>query len=317
MLHAPPRTCQSLSQPHAPELHTEASRGAGKGIHFFTVDVEEYFQVSAMEDAVPVAAWDRYPSRVERSTDALLALLDRTDSRGTFFTLGWVAERHPALVRRIADAGHEVASHGWWHRRVTTLEPAEFREDVRTSRDILRQVSGQPVEGYRAPTFSIVPGREWALDALLEAGYRYDSSLFPIQRAGYGYAGVPPHAHVIARPGGVLLEIPPTTTMIAGRRVPAAGGGWFRQLPYALTRHAFRESARDGRPGMFYIHPWEVDPEQPRIRVSWLNRVRHYRGLGSTLDRLERLLGEFRFTSVASRLEELLAEAPTVTLPER
>ena len=270
--------------------------------HVFTVDVEDYFQVYAFEGAVDRASWDTYPSRVDRNTGILLDLLARFGTTGTFFTLGWVADKHPHVVRRITEAGHEIASHGWWHRKVTTLTPAEFREDVRTSRAILEQVSGTPCVGYRAPSFSITPGHEWAFDVLLETGYRYDSSLFPIRRLDYGYPDAPPLPHLIKRPSGDLIEFPLATVRVGNRRIPAAGGGYLRHFPYAVTRRAFREYDDAGIPGVFYIHPWEIDTEQPRLTVPWLTGVRHYRNIPRTLGRMERLLHEFRFTSVARRL---------------
>jgi len=248
------------------------------------------------------STWDRYPSRVERNTERVLELLARFGATGTFFTLGWIADRHPHVVRRIADAGHEIASHGWWHQKVTGLTPQQFREDAYASRMILEQLSGTPVLGFRAPSFSIVPGHEWAFDVLLETGYRYDSSLFPIRRMNYGYPQTPPIPHLITRPSGMLMEFPLTTTRFAGRRIPAAGGGYFRHFPYAVTRRAFREHDEANLPGVFYIHPWELDAEQPRLGVPWLTMVRHYRNIAVTPARLERLLGEFRFTSIAARL---------------
>lgn len=270
--------------------------------HVFTVDVEDYFQVYAFEGVVDRATWDNYPSRVARNTDVLLDLLDRHNARGTFFALGWVADKHPQIIRRIADAGHEIASHGWWHRKVTSLTPAEFREDVLSSRTILEQVSGKPVVGYRAPSFSITPGNEWAFDTLLECGYRYDSSLFPINRSNYGYPTAPPLPHLINRAAGDLMEFPLTTTQICGKRIPAAGGGYIRHFPYSVIRKAFHEKDRSGIPGVFYIHPWEIDADQPHMPVSWLTTVRHYRNIRKVLPRLERLLSEFRFTSIAHRL---------------
>ncbi len=273
--------------------------------HLFTVDVEDYFQVNAFEAVVPRTSWDGYAARVEANVDVLLELLERHGAKGTFFTLGWIAEKHPGLIRRIADAGHEIASHGWWHRKVTTLTPEEFREDVRSSRAVLEDLSGQRVFGYRAPSFSIVPGGEWAFDVLLEEGYSYDSSLFPIRRPDYGYPGCPVRAHFITRPAGTLLEIPLATWSIGGMRVPAAGGGYFRQFPFAIFRKAFHSLSARGESGMFYIHPWEVDPDQPRLPVSWLARFRHYRNLALTLPRLERLLSDFRFTSVIRRFDAL------------
>ena len=270
--------------------------------HIFSVDLEEYFQVYAFEGVVAREDWGTYPSRVERSTDVLLELLARTDSTATFFTLGWIADKYPALVRRIAEAGHEIASHGWWHHRVPVLSPGAFQADVRDSKRILEDASGQQVLGYRAPTFSIVPGCEWALDALLEEGYAYDSSLYPITRDGYGYPGTHPYPHIVERPSGRLIELPPATIGVGGKRLPAAGGGWFRQFPYGVTRRALNEHAAAGHPGMFYIHPWEIDPEQPRLPVGWKTRVRHYRGLASTLPKMERMMEEFRFISVATWL---------------
>ncbi len=267
--------------------------------HIFSVDVEEYFQVNAFDAAVPRDRWDGLPSRVEGSVDLLLELLARHGAKGTFFTLGWVADRKPHLVRRIVEAGHEIASHSWWHRKVTSLTPAEFREDVRSSKARLEDASGRRVLGFRAPSFSIGPGVEWAFDVLLEEGYRYDSSLFPIRRPGYGYPGAEPRPHLIHRAAGDLLELPLATTVLLGVRLPAAGGGYFRQLPYALTARAFREHEERAEPASFYIHPWEVDPDQPRLSVSLLSRLRHYSGLRRTLPRLERLLARFRFTSVA------------------
>lgn len=280
--------------------------------HLFTVDVEDYFQVYAFEKYVDRSAWDSFESRVDRNTGVILDLLARHGATGTFFILGWVADKHPHVVRRIADAGHEIASHGWWHRKITSLTPREFREDARASRAILEQVSGYPVHGYRAPSFSITPGREWAFDVLLETGYRYDSSLFPIRRMNYGYPSTPPIPHVIHRPSGDLIEFPLATTRMGGRTLPAAGGGYFRHFPYALTRRCFREHDEAGIPGVFYIHPWEIDEEQPRIKTSLLTRVRHYRNISKSAARLDRLLGEFRFTSVSRRLT---ADAQRLTPP--
>jgi polysaccharide deacetylase family protein (PEP-CTERM system associated) len=272
---------------------------SGTTEHIFSVDVEEYFQVHAFEGIVRRTEWPTLPSRIERNVDTLLALLARHDVSATFFVLGWIADQHPGIVRRIADSGHEIASHGWWHYRVTALDPAEFRTDVRTSKAILEDISGQPVVGYRAPSFSIIPGSEHAFDILLEEGYTYDSSLFPFRRRGYGYPGAPPIPHVIRRPTGRLLEFPLTTCDWAGLRIPAAGGGYFRQFPYSLIRRAFRQRSLQQVPAVFYIHPWELDPEQPRLPAGPLTRVRHYRGLKRTISRLERLLAEFRFTSIS------------------
>lgn len=265
--------------------------------HVFSVDLEEYFQVSAFERVIDRDEWADRPSRVAASTDLLLELLDEFDTHATFFTLGWIAERHPGLVRRVAAAGHEIASHGWWHRRIPTCSRDQFRAEVTDSRHLLEDVAGTRVLGHRAPSFSLVPGMEWALDVLIEAGYRYDSSIFPMHRGDYGYPGWEPEPHYVDRPAGRIFEIPLTTTTFAGWRVPAAGGGYLRHLPYALTRRAFRQRTEAGRPGMFYIHPWELDPGQPRLDVSWLTRQRHYGGLERTLQRVRQLLSEFEFSS--------------------
>ena len=267
--------------------------------HFFTIDVEEYFQVSAFDSSVPRCQWHRLPSRLGQSIDVLLELLERHEMAATFFVLGWIAEHHPEIVRRIAEAGHEIASHGWSHRRVSTLTPEEFRAEIRSSKAILEDLTGKPVVGFRAPNFSIVPGTEWAFDLLVDEGYRYDSSLFPIRRPGYGYPNSASRPHLIRRPMGDLLELPLATVAWRKLKLPAAGGAYFRVLPYALIQEAFRQSTSEGASGTFYIHPWEIDDGQPRVSVPWLTRVRHYSGLRSTLSRLDRLLAEFRFTSIA------------------
>jgi polysaccharide deacetylase family protein (PEP-CTERM system associated) len=273
-----------------------------KPYHHFTVDVEEHFQVSALEPFVDRSQWDSLGSRVEPSTRKLLDLLEKYDARGTFFVLSWIATRHPDLVREIVRRGHEVASHGSDHRRVTTLTPEEFRASVRESKQILEDCSGTPVLGYRAPSFSIVPGREWALDILLEAGYAYDSSLYPVRRRGYGYPGALPYPHSLSRVAGTLKEFPPATYRASGTQLPAGGGAYLRLLPFALVRNALQQAERAGYPATFYIHPWEVDAEQPRVKVPFLTRVRHYGGLDRTHRRLERLLREFRFRAIAESL---------------
>src|SRR2546425_6244228 len=263
--------------------------------HHFTVDVEEYFHVSAFESRVRRADWDRYESRVAGSVFRLLDLLARHDARSTFFVLGWVAERHASLVREIARAGHEVASHGWDHARVTKQSPPVFRDSVRRTKSVLEDLTGAPVLGFRAPSFSIVHGREWALDILIEEGYRYDSSLFPVRRPGYGYPGGRPDPHWIQRPVGRIAEVPPATLRWCGMHLPAAGGAYFRLLPYGLVRAAFKRCERRGVPGTFYIHPWELDADQPHLDVPWLVRVRHYGGVKRTGERLGRLFRQVRF----------------------
>jgi polysaccharide deacetylase family protein (PEP-CTERM system associated) len=270
--------------------------------HFFTVDVEEYFQVRALESVVSRADWLSSPTRVERNVDTLLSALGTRGVRGTFFVLGWIAEHRPAVVRAIVNAGHELGSHGYWHERVTCLDRNAFREDVRSSKRRLEDVGGTKVIGYRAPNFSIVPGGEWAFDILLEEGYAYDSSLFPIHRSGYGYPTSPTTPHLIPRATGSLAEFPLATTTIFRYPIPAAGGGYLRQFPLAVIQRAFRQATARLEPATFYIHPWEIDPKQPRLPVSVLNRIRHYRGLATALEKLELLLDEFRFTTIASHM---------------
>jgi polysaccharide deacetylase family protein (PEP-CTERM system associated) len=277
--------------------------------HFFTVDVEEYFQVKALESAVSRDQWASQPSRLARTIDVLLDRLDRNNVTGTFFVLGWIAKHRPEVVRMIANGGHEIASHGFWHERVTALSRDQFREDLRSSRKILEDIAGVTVVGYRAPSFSIVPGCEWAFDVLIEEGYRYDSSLFPIRRRGYGYPNSPRVPHIIHRASGSLAEFPLATTSILRYAVPAAGGGYLRQFPLTIIQRAFREACERSQPATFYIHPWEIDAGQPRLPVSMFNHLRHYRGLAGALERIDRLLSEFSFRSIASHLSTMEREA--------
>jgi polysaccharide deacetylase family protein (PEP-CTERM system associated) len=273
--------------------------------HFFTVDVEEYFQVKALESVVSRDEWLSRPSRIRPSVDKLLETLAEHEVHGTFFLLGWIARHRPEIARTIADAGHEIASHGFSHERVTALTPVQFREDVRSAKGALEDITGTPIVGYRAPSFSIIPGWEWAFDVLIEEGFKYDSSLFPIRRSGYGYPAAARVPHIIQRSGGTLAEFPLATTSFFRYQVPAAGGGYLRQFPLAVIRRAFREATERGEPATFYIHPWEIDPGQPRLPVSRLNRIRHYRGLDSALSRIENLLEEFPFGTIASYLPQL------------
>lgn len=291
-----------------------ASAPAGRLRHHFTVDVEEYFQVAAMEPYVDRKEWDGIPSRVEIGTRQVLDLLSERNATGTFFTLGWIARRHPALVKEITARGHEIASHGWGHERITTITPKQFRESVRTSRDELEQVSGQRVFGYRAPSFSIVRGGEWALDILIEEGYTYDSSLMPILRSGYGYRGGGRDAYRITRTAGELVEFPPTTLGAPPVLMPAGGGAYFRLFPYQFVRMAFSSAEQRGVAGTFYIHPWELDEAQPRLPVSWKTRIRHYGGLRRTVPRLRALLRDFEFQSIAATLAETTSTPPASTL---
>ncbi len=263
-------------------------------VNAMSVDVEEHFQVSAFEGVVDRAQWDRQPSRVEANTDAVLALFDEAGIQATFFVLGWVAERCPTLVRRIVAAGHELASHGWSHVRATEQSRAEFAEDVRRARAVLEDVGGVAVVGYRAASYSIDERNWWAFEVLAEAGYRYSSSIYPVRHDLYG---VPDAPLVPFRPRGVeILEVPVSVVELAGRRLPAGGGGFFRLYPYALSRWAIGRVNAAGRPAVFYFHPWEIDPEQPRIPgAPARSRLRHYLNLSRMRPRLQRLLRDFRW----------------------
>ncbi len=258
-----------------------------------TVDVEDYFQVSAMAPHIPRADWDRIPCRVEANVERILALFGEKDTKATFFMLGWVAERYPQLVRRIVKEGHELASHGYGHHRATDLTPEQFSEDISHSKKLLENLSGVPVMGYRAPSFSIGQTNPWAFDCLEGAGYRYSSSIYPIRHDHYGMPDAPRFAH--RRQG--LTEFPVTTVRVLNTNLPAGGGGYFRFLPYAVSRWSIRRVNRQDRePIIFYFHPWELDPGQPRVPgVSAKTRFRHYVNLHRTEDRLRRLLKDFRW----------------------
>ncbi|MFP4560972.1 MAG: XrtA system polysaccharide deacetylase [Thiohalorhabdus sp.] len=260
-----------------------------------SVDVEDYFQVSAFAGHIDRADWDRLPHRVERNTDRILQLFADHGARATFFVLGWVAERYPDLVRRLAENGHEVASHGYGHIRVDEQSLEEFRADVRYAKALLEDTTGRPVRGYRAASFSVGPDNAWAFDVLREEGHRYSSSVNPIRHDLYGAPDAPRFAHA---PGGRdLIEVPVSTVRAAGRNLPCGGGGFFRLLPYAYFRWGLRRiNRREGRPAVFYFHPWEIDPGQPRQRgVAPRTRFRHYVNLHRTEPRLRRLLGDFRW----------------------
>ena len=269
--------------------------------HHFTVDVEEYFQVLALERYISRAEWDMLPSRLDVGLRLLLDILSEAQAVGTFFVLGWIADRHPELVREISARGHEIASHGSDHRLVTTLTKTEFRESVRTSKNSLENTIGRSIFGYRAPNFSIGRGSEWAFEILVEEGYSYDSSVFP-GRKGNRFALAERDPYCMRLAAGTLHEIPVATLKIGNTLLPAGGGAFFRHLPYELVRSALRSAERRGIPGTFYIHPWELDTKQPRVRTSRLTRLRHYGGLARTAHRLERLLTDFRFQPIGTTL---------------
>lgn len=268
-------------------------------VNGLSVDVEDWFQVGAFEQVIDRATWDSLPDRVERNCDAILALFAEAGVKATFFTLGWVAERHPALLRRIADRGHELASHGWDHARVFTLGREAFAADLARAQQAIEQAAGVAVTGYRAPSFSIDQRTPWAYEVLAEQGYAYSSSVAPVTHDHYGWREAPRFAF---RPlaGSILIELPVTTAEFAGKRLAAGGGGFFRVLPYAFSRWAIRQvNRRDGRPAVFYFHPWEIDPAQPRVTgASLRSRMRHYTNLSAMAGKLKELLGEFSWGRV-------------------
>jgi len=258
-----------------------------------TIDVEDYFHVEAFSSTIDRKDWDRLPQRVERNTNRILDILAASSAQATFFVLGWIAQRHPALVRRILADGHELASHGSDHMRVDRLSPEAFRADVRQSKRVLEDAGGVLVRGYRAPTFSISRDSSWAHAVLLEEGYRYSSSVYPLKHDLYGSPGAPrtPFAPVLG-----LVEVPLTTARIFRIDLPASGGGYFRLFPYRLTRWLIDQANRSNGPAVFYLHPWEVDLDQPRQhQAPFLSRLRHYLNLSRTEQRLRRLLGDFRW----------------------
>ena len=272
-------------------------------VNAMTVDVEDYFHVSAFDGVVPRHQWDRLESRVCANTERLLAMFDERRVRATFFVLGWVAQRYPDLVRRVAAQGHEIASHGYAHRLVYDQTPAAFREDVHRAKQVLEQLAGAPVAGFRAPSYSVTPRSLWALDILIEEGFTYDASIFPIHHDRYGIPLSARHPYWIQRAAGAILEVPGSTLCWQGFNLPFGGGGYFRLFPYAWTRWAIdRLNHLEGRPAVFYLHPWEIDPDQPRLETSALSRFRHYRNLEKTETRLRRLLSDFAFGPVRSTL---------------
>jgi polysaccharide deacetylase family protein (PEP-CTERM system associated) len=269
-----------------------------------SVDVEEWFQVGAFERVINRDDWPALESRVERNCEAILEMFGKAGAKATFFTLGWVAERNGAMMRRIADAGHEIASHGWDHQRVFNLGEAAFAADVARARAVLEDTTGARISGYRAPSFSIDARTPWAHRVLAEQGYAYSSSVAPIVHDHYGWREAPRFAF---RPvaGEALLEIPVTTAEVGGRRMAAGGGGFFRMLPYRVSRWAIGQvNLREGKPAAFYFHPWEIDPDQPRMAHAPLrSRLRHYTNLSVMAGKLERLLGDFRW----GRMDEVAA----------
>jgi polysaccharide deacetylase family protein (PEP-CTERM system associated) len=278
---------------------TLAAASTAPIVNALSIDVEDYFQVSAFENHIPRSDWDVLPCRVERNVERILELLDEAGVHATFFVLGWVAERYSAMIRRIADAGHEVASHGFDHARVGAQSPAQFEADIALAKAVLEDIGGRPVLGYRAPSFSVGPKTQWAFESIAKAGYRYSSSVYPIRHDHYGAPDSPRFAHQ-AKVG--LLELPVATVRVARANLPAGGGGYFRLLPYAVSQWSIRRvNARDRQPAVFYFHPWEIDPDQPRVPgASLKTRFRHYLNLARTEPRLRRLIADFRWDRIDS-----------------
>jgi len=281
-----------------------------------TVDVEDYFHVSALASSIRRDTWNSRESRVVANTRRLLTIFEQSGVQGTFFVLGWVAERHPEMIREIAALGHEVACHGMSHRLVYEQSPTEFREETLHSKKLLEDITGSTILGYRAASYSIVGKSLWALDILRELGFAYDSSIFPVRHDRYGIPDAERIPHRMATPGGAsIVEWPLATARILGFRLPVSGGGYFRLLPYWMSRWGLASiNRRDLQPFIFYLHPWEIDPAQPRVAASLLSRFRHYTNLEKCEGRLQRLLNDFRFGTVRDGLQKLglLSEAGAI-----
>ena len=291
-------------------MNPSGGTAPGVIVNAMTVDVEDYFHVSAFDSVVARADWGSFESRVTPNTDRVLELFASANIRSTFFVLGWVAERFPALVRRIVEQGHEVASHGYHHQLLYMLTPKQFREDVRAAKGAIENAAGRQVVGYRAPSYSVIQSSMWAIDVLIEEGHVYDSSIFPIHHDRYGIPDSPRHPYRLHRLSGSLLEVPGSTVRVGKVNLPIAGGGYFRLLPYAWTKWGIdRVNRLEREPVVFYTHPWELDPDQPRMPVGRTTRLRHYGGLERTSPRLTRLLQDFRFDSISSVLSPALSSA--------
>jgi polysaccharide deacetylase family protein (PEP-CTERM system associated) len=268
--------------------------------NYLTIDVEDYFQVSAFEDIVGRNKWSDFSSRVTKNTFLILDILAEYNIQATFFVVGWVAEKYPEIVSRIKNEGHEVGCHSYWHRKVYDLSPEEFREDTRRAKDILENIIGQRVVGYRAPSYSITKKSLWALDILEQLGFVYDSSIFPIYHDTYGIPDTPRFKYEHSNLN--LIEYPISTALLFGKNIPVSGGGYFRLLPYWLTKSALRSiNVKENKPFIFYLHPWEVDDSQPRLSNARLfSRFRHYNNLHKTVPRLKQLLDDFEFMPISS-----------------
>ena len=298
--------------------------------NMLSIDVEDYFHVSAFEKISPPDRWHEFESRVEQNTEKILKILNDFDIKATFFVLGWVARSAPHLVKRIASLGHEIASHGYGHQRVPTQSRLEFRDDVRQSKSMLEDLIGGAVKGYRAPSYSISLSSLWAFDELVEAGYSYDSSVFPVQHDFYGIPDWPRFTFPLQRTGSgwepgagsdlpcEIIEVPITTLNIAGRNIPISGGGYFRLYPYVMTRMGLNLiNHQEQRPFVFYLHPWEFDPDQPRMTGAGMkSRFRHYLNLHKTEERFRRLLQDFSFSTIDDVLSRRTVGDPVEVLSQ-
>jgi polysaccharide deacetylase family protein (PEP-CTERM system associated) len=278
-------------------------------------DVEDYFHVGAFADRVDKSQWSTFPSRVEANTNKILEMLAKSGNLGTFFVLGWVAEQFPHLIRRIAEAGHEIACHSHEHRTVFDLGPAEFRADTLEAKQSIENACGKPVLGYRAPSFSITNRSLWALEILVELGFQYDSSIFPVDHPNYGIPKTPRFPFLVKTNSGTLVEFPLTTVQLGGQTSPMSGGAYLRILPYWYMRWAFGYvNARENQPFCLYLHPWELDAEQPRLKGRMTSRLRHYVGLKSTQSKLARLLEDFEYQGMGPMIEKFKSGLAVLTL---
>ncbi len=274
-------------------------------INALTIDVEDYYMVSAFADVVRFADWGTYESRVEKNTYRILKVLDEHNVKATFFILGWVAERCSKLVRDVHASGHEVACHGYSHCLIYNMTSDQFREDIRKAKGILEDIISAPVIGYRAPSYSIIKETLWALDILIEEKFLYDSSIFPVHHDRYGLPGAERFPHIVKRNNGTLREYPPSTYRILGQNIPVGGGGYLRLFPLQVTKTAIRSiNEREDKPVIVYLHPWEIDPDQPRLNGRWSSKFRHYINLNSTLPKLRTFLDEFEFNHLSALLHE-------------
>jgi polysaccharide deacetylase family protein (PEP-CTERM system associated) len=273
--------------------------------HYLSFDVEEHFNVSAFASPMRRRQWENFQSRVEKNVYKILDILNDRKVRATFFVLGWVAERNPRMVKELVAHGHEVASHGYAHELITSQTPELFRDDVRKAKQILEDLTGERVQGYRAPSFTITSETKWALPVLVEEGYRYDSSIFPVFHDRYGFPGAMPWCHKIETASGLLWEVPPSSYGVLGYRVPVGGGGYFRLFPYPVLKSMLRRIENDRHPLVMYLHPWELDPDQPRMEGSAMSRFRHYLNLDKTEQRLQWLLRDFQFGPIRRSLQGL------------